>query len=83
MGYLTLLAPCAGCGHVFTANPFRVPSVRVAGERQPICRQCVDRANVHLIATDRPPIVPLPGAYDPAPHDLDDDDDRADAAPWN
>ena len=51
MGYVTATSPCAGCGQLFTYNPVRVPSIRIGGERQPICRACIDRANPIRVRT--------------------------------
>lgn len=55
---------CAGCRQVFFYNPVRVPSIRINGVREPICRACVERVNPRRIANGLAPIVPLPGAYD-------------------
>lgn len=62
-----ILGTCIGCKRPFTFSPSRVPSVRVNGEREPICRDCVERVNPRRIANGLDPIVPLPGAYDPDP----------------
>ena len=45
MAFVTLTSACVLCGHTFTYNPVRVPSVRVRGQREPICRPCVEWAN--------------------------------------
>jgi hypothetical protein len=66
MGVIQALAACYGCKRLFYFHPHRVPSVRVDGERQPICRACVERVNPRRIANGLDPIVVLPGAYDPA-----------------
>jgi hypothetical protein len=49
---------------VFSYNPERVPSIRVKGEKQAVCRTCIEIANPGRVAKGLPPIVPLPGAYD-------------------
>lgn len=64
MGYMSAMAPCFGCGEVFSFNPDRVPSIPIDGVRQPVCQACIDRANPRRVANGLPPIVPLPGAYD-------------------
>lgn len=64
MGYALGFGPCAGCGRPFSFNPVRVPSVTIAGSREPICAWCVERANPLRIANGLDPIVPLPGAYE-------------------
>lgn len=66
-GYMFVVGDCYACRRLFTFNPERVPSVVVAGEREPICADCVERANPMRAANGLPPIVPLPGAYDPEP----------------
>lgn len=65
MGYALMFSACCSCGRVVGYNPMRVPSVRIDGVRQPLCRDCVDRANNLRIAQQTDPIVVLPGAYDP------------------
>jgi hypothetical protein len=66
MPYLAL-GPCWACGNVMEFSPTRVPSIVVGGVRQPLCPQCVERANELRAAMDppQPLIVVLPGAYGP------------------
>lgn len=45
MGYALALSACCSCHRVFGYNPIRVPSVRVNGVREPVCRECIERAN--------------------------------------
>jgi hypothetical protein len=45
MGYAYCTSACFGCGRLFSYNPVRVPSIRVNGNREPICQTCVDRVN--------------------------------------
>ena len=66
MGYYSLLATCIRCGQPFTCNPARVPSIRIAGVREPVCRACIAAVNPVRIAAGLDPIVALPGAYEPA-----------------
>jgi len=68
MGYALAMSPCFGCGRVFCYNPLRVPSItsQRTGTREPICLECVTRANVTRRANGLGEIVPLPGAYDAA-----------------
>jgi len=61
-----VLGHCVGCGRLFTFNPWRVPSMTVRGAREPVCRDCIERVNPRRVANGLPPIVPLPGAYEPA-----------------
>jgi hypothetical protein len=67
MGYLIAHGACIGCGGLFAFNPHLVPSSSaVTGEREPICRACVERLNPIRVKRGLAPIVPLPGAYDPS-----------------
>ncbi len=68
MGYVQAMSACIGCRRGFFYNPDLVPSVRVNGEREPICQDCVNAVNPQRIANGLEPIVPLPGAYDAAEH---------------
>jgi hypothetical protein len=65
MGYLYVLGECFSCHRLFTFSAERVPSIVVDGQREPVCADCVERANPERIANGLPPIVPLPGAYEP------------------
>jgi hypothetical protein len=65
MGVMMAMGPCIGCGRLFSFNPHRVPSLNVDGTREPICLACVERANPQRKANGLPPIVVLPGAYEP------------------
>lgn len=73
MGYMMAMGNCFGCGRVFAFNPILVPSIRVNSQRQPdangtaepVCRDCIERANVKRAALGNPPIVIQPGAYAP------------------
>lgn len=67
MGYMIALGNCFGCGALMSFNPDRVPSIRVRGVRQPICKLCVERANPDREKNGLAPIVPMPGAYEPEP----------------
>lgn len=65
MGFVFMTTVCFGCGNVFNCHPNLVPSIRVEGHRQPICAECVKRANPLRIRNGLDPIVPPPGAYQP------------------
>lgn len=65
MGYVFCTAPCYGCGKLFTFNPNLVPSIRVAGKREPICADCVAAANPEREKRGLPLITVAPGAYEP------------------
>jgi hypothetical protein len=64
MGYALCTGTCIGCHRVFSFNPMRVPSIRIKGNREPICLECVNRVNPKRIANGLEPIVPAPDAYD-------------------
>lgn len=71
MSYLLAMGECFFCKRIFTFNPERVPSVRVkdgkpdpAGAREPLCSNCVERANEVRKAHGLEPIRILPGAYE-------------------
>jgi hypothetical protein len=66
MGFAYGVGPCVGCRNIMTYNPMRVPSIRVNGEREPVCASCVRRWNDLRIARGLPPFPePLPDAYEP------------------
>jgi hypothetical protein len=46
MAYMSVIGACGCCGDLFAFNPFHVPSVRVLGEKQPICAECIAAANL-------------------------------------
>lgn len=65
MGYAFCVGACCGCGALFTFNPLRVPSAvhPKTGVREPICKDCVERANPIRVQNGLPPIVPHDDAY--------------------
>lgn len=67
VGYFIAFGPCIACSKPFGFNPNLVPSVRINNVRQPICKDCVDQANVLRAANHVELIQVLPGAYAPAP----------------
>jgi len=69
MGFVICTGVCANCNAFFSFNPMRVPSVRVNGVREPICRNCIERVNPVRIASGLEPIRILDGAYDACPED--------------
>ena len=58
-------SPYVGCGKIFAYNPHKVPSVIIKGEREPICRDCVNDANPLRIQNGLEPIQISPEAYEP------------------
>jgi hypothetical protein len=65
MGYAIAMSPCYGCGKVFGYNPMKVPSIKVNGNKEPICLDCIERTNPRRIANGLEPIIPAPDAYAP------------------
>jgi len=63
MGYALATSSCAGCRKLFSYNPVRVPSIRLNGNREPICQSCIEIVNPKRIANGLDPIVPHPDAY--------------------
>lgn len=66
MGYVMAMGRCIGCSNVFSFNPVRVPSIRINGTKEPICKECVEKVNPMRRANGVPEIVPHPDAYDAA-----------------
>ena len=64
MGYALAMGNCVLCRGLFSFNPMRVPSVRINGSKEPLCRDCVERANPLRVAHGLPPIVIMPDAYE-------------------
>jgi hypothetical protein len=65
MGFLFLTADCSRCRRVFAFNPLRVPSVVVAGERLPLCRDCVEWANAIRASRGLATWTVYPDSYEP------------------
>ena len=66
MSYVYLTSACVACGRLISYNPARVPSLRVNGVREPVCRACVESANARL-EPGQAPFVIHPEAYEPLP----------------
>ena len=66
MAYISVSMPCVACQRlIFNFHPNKVPSLRVNGVRQPVCRECIERVNPMRAANGLEPITIPPGAYDP------------------
>lgn len=66
--YVIVLGSCVACGTPIRFNPSFVPSIRVNGEREPLCRACFNAWNGIHRASEGLPLVPLhPAAYEPEP----------------
>ena len=65
MGYCFVMGDCYACRKTIIFNPNHVPSVRINGNREPICQSCVKKANVLRGQQNLPQIQILPDAYKP------------------
>jgi len=70
-GYVYVLAYCYTCRRPMMCNPTWVPSLPAnltsTGEKEPVCRSCVERANPERVKNGLPEIVIHPDAYEPEP----------------
>jgi hypothetical protein len=64
MGYTLAVGSCINCGRFFAFNPVKVPSIRVNGEREPICKLCILEANPLREQKGLAPITYEPDAYE-------------------
>jgi len=66
MGYAIAHGYCIACDKLFSFNPLRVPSSSaITGEREPICRPCIERVNKKRIELGLEPAVVFDDAYEP------------------
>lgn len=66
MGYALAMGHCICCDQVFSFNPMRVPSTKAfTGEREPVCRGCMERVNALREERGQEPFLILPDAYEP------------------
>jgi len=65
MGYALMFGSCINCRKVFGFNPNRVPSIRMNGVREPVCRECIERANPMRKQAGLPEFAIHPDAYEP------------------
>jgi hypothetical protein len=73
MGYSGATSACGICRQIVSNyNPMKVPSIRMknghvdpAGDREPICAQCMARFNQRRIDAGMPPIIVAEDAYEP------------------
>lgn len=69
MGYMAVIGHCFACKRLFSFNADWVPSVRVNGVREPVCKDCIDQANIERRRKGTQPIYIHPDAY--APQEVD------------
>jgi len=65
MSYAFVHGPCCVCKQPMSYHPHRVPSIRIDGEREPVCQNCVAIANPRRIAKGLKPFVVHANAYQP------------------
>ena len=44
--FVFITGPCLTCKNIFSYHPNKVPSVRVNGVREAVCKTCIDAANI-------------------------------------
>lgn len=67
-GYMFCMGSCINCKRTITFNPNKVPSIRVAGEREPLCEACFAKWNeIHRTSKGLDPVPLHPDAYEPEP----------------
>jgi hypothetical protein len=66
MSFLFVHGFCIGCRAPLSFNAEHVPSIRVNGEREPLCAACFDRWNeIHRTSQGLKPLPLHPDAYEP------------------
>jgi transposase-like protein len=70
MGYAFVMGHCLRCQRLFSFNPHKVPSIRIKGEKEPICKDCHSIINEKRKEAGVPLWPdPLPGAYEAFPEE--------------
>jgi len=65
MAYMFVTGYCYGCKNIFSFNADFVPSIRIEGEKEPICEECMKRTNVVRVEKGLSPHPIHPQAYEP------------------
>ena len=66
MGYAFVLGSCVNCGAFLAFSPSHVPSIRVNGSKEPLCRGCFDKWNErHRTSKGLSAVQIHPQAYEP------------------
>jgi len=70
-GYAMVYSSCGNCGKSFGFNPNYVPSIRdTSGVKQPICKPCIEWANVEREKRGIPTFPAIhPQAYEALPEE--------------
>lgn len=67
-GFAIVLGYCVGCKSRISFNPVHVPSLRINGEKQPLCPACHAKWNeIHRTSKGLPAIPLHPDAYAACP----------------
>ena len=70
MSYMMVVGACVSCRAFITFHPDFVPSIRVEGEREPLCRACFTRWNeIHRVSKGLEPLSLHSQAYVGDPND--------------
>ena len=68
-GYMFVLGECYTCHKMIMFSASHVPSLpanlTTTGEKEPVCRECIEFANPHRVENGLPEIVIHPDAYLP------------------
>lgn len=64
MGYTFIMGHCYTCKNLFTFHPHKVPSIRIKGTKEPICKACMLAANSKRKALNLDPHPINPDAYE-------------------
>lgn len=66
MGYVMGVGKCFNCSGLMSFNPNLVPSIRdpKTGNREPVCKTCIERANPIREQNGLEPISIRQGAYE-------------------
>ena len=63
---MLVTGPCVACKALISYSPSHVPSIRVRGEKEPLCRACHAEWNrIHRVEKGLPPEKLHPQAYEP------------------
>lgn len=66
MAFMIVHGECVACHRPLVFNPNFVPSIRVNGEREPLCEACFTRWNlIHRVSQGLEPLPLHPNAYEP------------------
>lgn len=69
-GYVLAYGDCISCDTPMHFNPHYVPSIRVQGKKEPLCRGCFTQWNrIHRTAKGLPQVALHPLAYKPGRED--------------